>query len=185
MGSRAMSKRLLPWLAMAMVLVSLSNGDFEKDKQECADTLLGLATCLPYVGGQAKAPTMDCCTKLKPVLNNNKVCLCILVKDRNEPGLGVKINGTIALGLPDSCHLPSNITDCPRLMNMPLNSPEAKIFEDYGKNINKSNSTIAAPSGDRPSGDMKSDVERGTKWLGVKKIWVGLYIVIMILSQMA
>ncbi|KAJ0771616.1 putative bifunctional inhibitor/plant lipid transfer protein/seed storage helical [Helianthus annuus] len=110
MGSRNMSRRMLPWLAMMMVLV---RGDFDKDQKQCGDTLVGLATCLPYVSGEAKAPTMDCCAKLKPVLDKSKVCLCILVKDRDEPSLGVKINGSLALGLPDSCHLPANITECP------------------------------------------------------------------------
>lgn len=33
------------------------------------------------------------------------------------------------------------------LMNLPVNSPEAKIFEDYGKNVNKSNTTVVAPAG--------------------------------------
>ncbi|XP_076942406.1 non-specific lipid transfer protein GPI-anchored 6-like [Bidens hawaiensis] len=152
-----------------MVLLGLSNGDFEKDKDRCAESLVGLATCLPYVGGQAKAPTMDCCAKLKPILDENRVCLCILVKDRNEPGLGVKINGTLALSLPDSCHLPSNITECPKLMNLPANSPEAKIFEDYGKTIKNSNITTVTPSGNGSNGS-KNDVGRGKKWLGVEKI---------------
>ncbi|KAK9078566.1 hypothetical protein SSX86_002623 [Deinandra increscens subsp. villosa] len=178
------SRRLLPWLAMAMVLVGSSNGDFEKDKGECAETLVGLATCLPYVSGEAKAPTMDCCAKLKPVLDKSKVCLCILVKDRDEPGLGVKINGTLALSLPDSCHLPSNITDCPKLMNLTANSPEAKIFEDYGRNVKKSNSTTVTPSGGGSSGSLKNEVGRGKKWLGVEKLWGALYIIIMVLFQM-
>ncbi|KAI7736770.1 hypothetical protein M8C21_012645 [Ambrosia artemisiifolia] len=185
MGSTNMSRRLLPWLAMMMVLVGLSNGDFAEDQKKCADTLIGLATCLPYVGGQAKAPTMDCCAKLKPVLDKSKVCLCILVKDRDEPGLGVKINGTLALGLPDACHLPANITECPKLMNMPYNSPEAKIFEDYGKNVKNSNSTTTTPSGNGSSGSMNSDAAIGKKWLVTEKILGALYIIIMVLFQMA
>lgn len=96
-----------------MVLVGLSHGDFNKDKQQCANTLVGLTTCLPYVSGESKAPTKDCCAKLKPVVDNNRVCLCILVKDRDEPGLGVKINATLALALPATCHTPTNITECP------------------------------------------------------------------------
>ncbi|KAJ0550875.1 putative bifunctional inhibitor/plant lipid transfer protein/seed storage helical [Helianthus annuus] len=181
MGSRNMSRRMLPWLAMMMVLV---RGDFDKDQKQCGDTLVGLATCLPYVSGEAKAPTMDCCAKLKPVLDKSKVCLCILVKDRDEPSLGVKINGSLALGLPDSCHLPANITECPKLMNMSYNSPEAKIFEDYGKNVKKSDNTTVTPSGNGSSGSLKNDVGRGKKWLVAEKIWGALYIIIMVLFQM-
>lgn len=107
------SRNLLPWLAIVLVLVSLSNGDLEKDREKCGQVLIGLATCLPYASGEAKAPTMACCTGLKTVMETNRVCLCILIKDRDDPNLGVKLNATLALGLPDKCHTPSNITECP------------------------------------------------------------------------
>ncbi|GKD61297.1 YLS3-like protein [Tanacetum coccineum] len=138
MGSRL----LVLWLAMVMVLVGLSKGDLDKDKQQCAQKLIELSACLPYVSGQAKGPpTPACCDALKPVLQTSKVCLCILIKDRDDPKLGIKINANLALGLPDSCHLPSNITECPKLLNLSPKSPEAKIFEDY-----KSNNATAASS---------------------------------------
>lgn len=87
--------------------------DLSKDRDECGEQLLGLATCLPYVGGDEKAPTLDCCSGIKGVLQKSKICLCILVKDRNDPNLGLKINATLALGLPLACHAPANISECP------------------------------------------------------------------------
>nr|GEX89330.1 protein YLS3-like [Tanacetum cinerariifolium] len=184
MGSRL----LVLWLAMVMVLVGLSKGDLDKDKQQCAQKLIELSACLPYVSGQAKGPpTPACCDALKPVLQTSKVCLCILVKDRDDPKLGLKINANLALGLPDSCHLPSNITECPKLLNLSPKSPEAKIFEDY-----KSNNTTTASSGNESneksgsSGDVKSDGGiRGKKWLGVEMICGFLYIIVMFLFQIA
>lgn len=99
---------------LAMVLVmGFADSDIDKDREECGTQLVGLSTCLSYVGGDAKAPTPDCCTGLKGVLKNSKKCLCILVKDRNDPSLGLKINATLALGLPSLCHAPANISDCP------------------------------------------------------------------------
>ncbi|KAJ9540536.1 hypothetical protein OSB04_027042 [Centaurea solstitialis] len=185
MGSRNV---MLPWLAMMVVLVLLgsSKGDFDQDKDKCGDQLVGLATCLPYASGQAKAPTMDCCAGLKEVLQKSKVCLCILVKDRDDPNLGLKINATLALGLPDACHTPSNISECPKLLNLPANSPQAKIFEDFGKNAKKNTeATVATPGTPMgSSGDIKSDVGRGKKWFGVEKIWGFLYIIIMFLFQL-
>ena len=71
------------------------------------------ATCLPYVGRQAKAPTPDCCTGLKQVLKDNKKCLCVIIRDRNDPELGLQINVTLALGLPSVCHAPTNVSQCP------------------------------------------------------------------------
>lgn len=80
---------------------------------ECAQQLVGMATCLPYVGGEAKAPTPDCCSGLKQVLNKNKKCLCVIIQDRNDPDLGLQINVTLALGLPSVCHAPANVSKCP------------------------------------------------------------------------
>ncbi|PWA51962.1 bifunctional inhibitor/lipid-transfer protein/seed storage 2S albumin superfamily protein [Artemisia annua] len=107
-------------------------GANDKDKEECTEQLVGLATCLPYVGGNAKSPTPDCCTGLKQVLNTNKKCLCVVIKDRNDPDLGLTINVTLALGLPDVCHTPANVTKCPELLKLDPNSPEAQVFYQFG-----------------------------------------------------
>ncbi|XP_071734820.1 non-specific lipid transfer protein GPI-anchored 6-like [Rutidosis leptorrhynchoides] len=187
-----MSQTLLIWLAMVMVLVNLSKGDFEQDKANCAQIIIGLSTCLPYVTSQSKAPTVNCCNSLKTVLQKSKVCLCILIKDRDDPNLPVKINATLALGLPDTCKAPSNITECPMLMNLPPNSPEAKIFLDWGKNAKTSNATADGPSANASNGKVasnggvKSDAGRGKNWLGVKKYWWLLNLtIIMFLLQIA
>lgn len=99
-----------------ILLLGFSSANLDKDREECANQLVGLATCLPYVSGEAKSPTPDCCTGLKEVLDKSKICLCILVKDRNDPSLGLKINATLALSLPTLCHAPpnmSNVSMCP------------------------------------------------------------------------
>lgn len=101
-------------IVVFLVLVTECFCDITKDKQECANQLVGIATCLPYVSGQAKSPTQDCCIGLKPVLRDSKKCLCILVKDRDDPSLGIKVNATLALELPQTCHLPTfSVTECP------------------------------------------------------------------------
>ncbi|KAD4384213.1 hypothetical protein E3N88_24381 [Mikania micrantha] len=126
--------RLLPCLAMAvMVIFGVTKADIEKDKQQCADKLVGLAPCLPYVGGEAPAPPKDCCTGLKQVLTNSEVCLCILIKDHNDPSLNLKINDTLALGL----------------LHLQPGSPDAKLFEDYAKRLKSNTTTVALP----PAGD--------------------------------
>ncbi|PWA90603.1 hypothetical protein CTI12_AA099250 [Artemisia annua] len=179
------SRRFLIWLAIVMVLVSLSKGDFDQDKQRCGQTLIGLSTCLPYVSGQAKAPTMACCTGLKPVVEKSHVCLCILVKDRNDPGLNIKINATLALGLPDTCNTPTNASDCPRLMNLPPNSPDAKIFYDYDNSNHTASLGNASNGKSGSSSDVKSDAGRGKKWLGVEMISSFVYLIVIFLLQIA
>ena len=98
---------------LVMLLLMSASADFAKDRQECADQLVGLATCLPYVQGEGKAPTLDCCTGLKQVLQKSKKCLCVLIKDRDDPNLGFKINTTLALSLPTACNTPANMSECP------------------------------------------------------------------------
>ena len=97
------STLILPFLLVlmsVMEMVSYTMADAAKDREECAHQLVGLATYLPYVGGQAMVPTPDCCTSLKQVLKDNKKCLCVIIRDRNDPELGLQINVTLALDHP-------------------------------------------------------------------------------------
>ncbi|PSR90251.1 hypothetical protein CEY00_Acc30451 [Actinidia chinensis var. chinensis] len=162
-------------------MVGLASSDLAKDRQECADQLVGLATCLPYVGGQAKAPTLDCCSGLKQVLKASKKCLCILVKDRNDPSLGLKINATLALSLPTTCHAPSNVSECPALLHLAPNSTDAKVFEDFANSSKRSNSTTPATNGNSTStgstntAKVKSDGGRGQRWLVFEMVCVAIF----------
>ncbi|KAL6129855.1 hypothetical protein ACLB2K_068237 [Fragaria x ananassa] len=113
---------------------------------ECAQQLVGMATCLPYVGGEAMAPTPDCCSGLKQVLNNNKKCLCVIIQDRNDPDLGLQINVTLALGLPSVCHAAANVSKCPELLHLDPKSPEAQVFYQL-----QNNSTQAAANSPTPT----------------------------------
>ena len=85
----------------------------------CADRLMGLTTCLTFVQDKAtaRAPTPDCCAGLKQVVAASKMCMCVLVKDRDEPALGFKINVTRAMDLPSLCSNPATFSDCPSTYN--------------------------------------------------------------------
>ncbi|KAJ6964183.1 hypothetical protein NC652_002453 [Populus alba x Populus x berolinensis] len=142
-------------VVLMSVMVSLAMADKDKDTEECAEQLVGLSTCLPYVGGDAKAPTPDCCNGLKQVLKDNKKCLCVIIKDRNDPELGLKINATLALSLPSVCHAPANVSQCPALLNLPPNSPDAQVFYQLANSSNHIASSPApspSPGGAQPQG---------------------------------
>ncbi|XVF74193.1 hypothetical protein PTKIN_Ptkin13bG0090700 [Pterospermum kingtungense] len=135
-------------LVLAAIMVYSAVADSAQDKEECTQQLVGLATCLPYVGGDAKAPTPDCCTGLKQVLKNNKKCLCVIIKDRNDPDLGLNINVTLALSLPSVCNAPANVSKCPELLHMDPNSPEAQVFYQLSNSSNGgAHSPAPSPSG--------------------------------------
>ncbi|GAB4835127.1 hypothetical protein Ancab_000036 [Ancistrocladus abbreviatus] len=150
---------LLVLIMMIMTVVEFASADDQltKDKQECAPQLGVLAPCLSYVSGNgdAKTPTPDCCAGLKQVLKSSKRCLCLLVKYKDDPSLGLKINTTAALSLPTVCHAPANVSECPALLHLPPNSPDAKVFDDFAKGAT-GNSPPAATSNSTGGGSTGS-----------------------------
>ncbi|RHN69130.1 putative bifunctional inhibitor/plant lipid transfer protein/seed storage helical [Medicago truncatula] len=152
-----------------LLLAGFVSSDLTEDRKDCADKLVTLASCLPYVGGSANTPTIDCCTNLKQVLNNTKKCICILIKDSNDPKLGFPMNATLAVQLPNACHIPSNISECVDLLHLSPKSPEAKVFEGLG-NSTKTNSSTPISSGSAEKGSSSSSEEKsggglGRRWL--------------------
>ncbi|XP_054807488.1 non-specific lipid transfer protein GPI-anchored 13-like [Prosopis cineraria] len=155
-------------LLLLLLIPNFASSDLAKDKQDCAPQLTGLAPCLSYVGGQAKTPSIDCCTGLKQVMDNSKKCLCLLIKDRNEPDLGLTINASLAASLPSACHVPANISHCIDLLHLAPNSSDAKVFEGFDKAAAKTNSssstsasTPAAPTGKGSSPSTSADEKNG------------------------
>ncbi|XP_014521708.1 protein YLS3 isoform X1 [Vigna radiata var. radiata] len=144
--SKRVSDAAFSSFILLLLLVGFGNSDLGKDREECADKLIGLASCVPYVGGEAKTPTIDCCSGLKAVLDKSKKCICILIKDRDDPNLGIKINATLAIQLPSACNAPANISHCVDLLHLAPNSPDAKVFEGLQKSA-KSNSSTPVSSG--------------------------------------
>ncbi|KAJ8574106.1 hypothetical protein K7X08_025911 [Anisodus acutangulus] len=177
-----------------ILLLGFSRADLDKDKEECGNQLVSLATCLPYASGEAKAPTPDCCIGLKEVLDKNKKCICILVKDRNDPSLGLKIDATRALSLPTQCHAPpdtANVSMCLDLLHLAPNSPDAKVFQDFAKSAKGSTTASSSPviSGNSngkpasPSANDKNDGGDRRTWMGFMEMTMGL-LVIMVLSYL-
>ncbi|CAL5079063.1 unnamed protein product [Urochloa decumbens] len=164
--------------AAIMIIMSSSAvvGDFAADRAECSDKLVALATCLTYVQDEAAAPTPDCCAGLKTVLQTSRKCLCVLVKDKDDPNLGLKLNVTKALGLPAVCNAPANISDCPRLLNLAPNSKEAQVFEEYAKQAASQKSTPSAAGGSSAAtaGAQKNGAAGPAgRWLGVGRVGDG------------
>ncbi|RZC83234.1 hypothetical protein C5167_046021 [Papaver somniferum] len=159
--------KIAVFVIIGVVLVGFVKSDVDKDKGECQDQLIKLSTCLSYVGGTSKAPTPSCCTGLGEVLSTTKKCLCLLVKDRDNPALGLHINSTRALGLPRSCNVPANISHCPALLHLAPNSPEAKVFEDFtSSSANTKTNSTGAKDVKKNGGDKST----GSVWVGIKML---------------
>nr|KJB66107.1 hypothetical protein B456_010G127100 [Gossypium raimondii] len=139
-------------LIFLLMMPGFALSDVNQDKAECSNQLVGLAPCLPYVGGEAKTPTIDCCSGLKQVLDKSKKCLCVLIKDKDDP-------------------TSASMAECISLLHLAPNSQEAKLFEGYQKLTEGHGSTPAATgnSTSRPSSAAeKSDGGQGKRWVGVE-----------------
>ncbi|KAI3967701.1 hypothetical protein MKX01_039611 [Papaver californicum] len=173
---------MIKCMFMMVLSVGLVKSDVDKDREECVRQLIGLSTCLFYVGGTTKAPTPDCCIGFKQVITTSRKCLCVLVNDRNDPSLGLKINSTLALGLPFVCNTKANISECLALLHLSPNSPDAKVFEDFNSMSNGTTTTAPASKGNGSSkagsspqvkneGGMRMDMWLGLKMVGGLLLW--------------
>ncbi|URE19006.1 Protease inhibitor/seed storage/LTP family [Musa troglodytarum] len=134
-------------LLLLLSLLGSGRADFASDRAECGNQVIGLATCLAYVQGHAEDPSPDCCSGLKQVVAKSFRCLCVLIKDRNEPNLSFRFNFTRALLLSPKCDVTANLSDCPRLLNLAPNSAEAKFFEQFGMDIKATAAGAGAGNG--------------------------------------
>ncbi|XP_011047088.1 PREDICTED: protein YLS3 isoform X1 [Populus euphratica] len=166
--ARTMCSEVVHVMVSSIVVLMMFNfvfSDLAADKRECNEQLASLSACLPFVGGDTKVPPPTCCSGLRQEISKTEKCLCIIVKDRNEPDLGFKINATLALSLPSICNAPANVSACPEMLHLAPNSTDAQVFEDFAAS-NKSNAAVA---GDRTS---SSNTMKEKKWLEVSMVAV-------------
>ncbi|XP_019186330.1 PREDICTED: protein YLS3-like [Ipomoea nil] len=159
------------------LMVGGVSSDFAQDKKRCQDQLIGLSPCLTFVSGDAKFPTTACCDEIRKDLKKTRLCLCVLVKDRNEPGLGLKINGTLALSLPSLCRAPTNVSECLTLLHLPPNSPDAKIFEEFSSSSVSGNNTS--------TGDLNASSSTALfrkRWIDLLQAHAGFSLLLLIVT---
>lgn len=114
MGYNQNRKMLALCLTIAIMFFGVRS-ELNQDIKGCQESMSDLYSCLAFVTNKAKAPDSTCCSTLKEKLDKGqtKRCLCILVKDRDDPGLGYKVDANRAMSLPSTCHVPANISQCP------------------------------------------------------------------------
>ncbi|XAR66964.1 hypothetical protein NMG60_11013363 [Bertholletia excelsa] len=135
---------LLSIVALMSAAVAMST--MEDEKTECADQMANLAACIPFVSGTAKKPTQQCCEDTQKVKSAKPKCLCVLIKESTDPSMGLPVNITLALQMPSACHIDAKVSDCPSLLNLPPDSPDAKIFKDAGGASSSTSSTTDSQS---------------------------------------
>ncbi|KAF3774590.1 Non-specific lipid transfer protein GPI-anchored 2 [Nymphaea thermarum] len=90
----------------------------------CAPALTGLVPCLPYITGNSSTPVPMCCTQLSAVVQSQPQCLCLVLGSNAGSALGISVNQTQALALPNACNVKTpSPTLCSTLAGAPTGSP--------------------------------------------------------------
>lgn len=114
------------WSSVSMVAADAS-------LPNCTPTLVKLQGCLPYVQGQATAPTSGCCTSVLDIHKNNPACLCVLAEDNNTTRAIPDYRLDLAGQLPTVCRIEgASITNCPALLGQTTNGTAAPTASPGG-----------------------------------------------------
>ncbi|XP_006657494.1 non-specific lipid transfer protein GPI-anchored 5-like [Oryza brachyantha] len=96
----------LAWIGVAVAVAVLAGGASAQttppSSSACTQTLLSMSPCLNYLTGNETTPSASCCSKLGDVVKAQPECLCVAL-NADPAALGLSINRTRALGLPDAC----------------------------------------------------------------------------------
>ncbi|CAA0832661.1 Bifunctional inhibitor/lipid-transfer protein/seed storage 2S albumin superfamily protein [Striga hermonthica] len=130
----------------------------EDEEKACAEQLTKLAACIPFVSGTTKQPSKECCDDTSKLKASQPQCLCVLIKQSSDPSMGLPINTTLALQMPAACNIDAKVSDCPSLLNIPADSPEAKIFK-----VASADSTAKSDSSKSPSSPATATSDHNTK----------------------
>ncbi|GER38630.1 lipid-transfer protein [Striga asiatica] len=116
----------IPFLLLLLFSIGLS---FEASAQDtiagCGPSLLPLASCGPFVQGNAAHPAQSCCHGLDQLHSQRPGCICLLLHDSNLL-FAFPINTKLALQLPAICHLGFDVSTCRGAISLPSLAPPAR-----------------------------------------------------------
>ncbi|KAI3720417.1 hypothetical protein L6452_21333 [Arctium lappa] len=126
-------------LAVACILLCgcATGGSAESLAEQCAAKLPEVMMCVPFASGKEATPQQKCCDSVTDMKKSNPACLCFLIQqihNGTNPALQkMNIQESRLLQLPSACKIAdASISDCPKLLNLSPNSPEAAIFKNNG-----------------------------------------------------
>ncbi|XP_015891508.4 non-specific lipid transfer protein GPI-anchored 5-like, partial [Ziziphus jujuba] len=86
-------------LIALIALLALWQGTLAQS--DCGNAIIGMSSCLNYITGNTSSA---CCSQLATVMLSQPQCLC-QVLNGGASSLGVNVNQTQALALPDACNV--------------------------------------------------------------------------------
>ncbi|GAA0185992.1 hypothetical protein LIER_33280 [Lithospermum erythrorhizon] len=127
---------LLHFLIIAHCLVA---EDALDDSNPCGIFFTKFTACLRFATGKIRTPNKECCDSISDINNDEEkdmLCLCYLIQrihHGNSTHLMIMgVQETVLLQLPSACNFEyANVADCPKLMELPPDSPDAAIFNNF------------------------------------------------------
>ncbi|XP_010249032.1 PREDICTED: non-specific lipid transfer protein GPI-anchored 1-like [Nelumbo nucifera] len=116
--------------------------------EQCSSSLTSVTNCLDYSSGKAESPNKDCCNSVTKIRDQNPVCLCFIIQQTHKgtnsfKQLGLKEDRL--LQLPTACKLANaSVSECPKLLDLPPNSPDAAIFNTTTNSTAPSSTTTSS-----------------------------------------
>ncbi|XP_061338707.1 non-specific lipid transfer protein GPI-anchored 1-like [Gastrolobium bilobum] len=121
-----------------VVFGSIEKGNGADDlATKCAQVIQKVIPCLNFATGKAPEPTKECCDAATNIKDTAPVCLCYIIQQTHKGSPESKSMGIQEdklLQLPSVCKVKNaNISDCPKLLGLSPNSPDAAIFTNASK----------------------------------------------------
>lgn len=127
-------------LCVLALIIGGSNGA-EDLASKCGSVVQKVIPCLDFATGKAPTPKKECCDAANSIKATDPECLCYIIQQTHKGSPESKSMGIQEdklLQLPTVCHVNgANISDCPKLLGLSANSPDAAIF----KNASRTNPT--------------------------------------------
>ncbi|KAK1376113.1 AAI domain-containing protein [Heracleum sosnowskyi] len=154
-------------LVLGLLMLNMVAEGADPLEKECADNFQKLTECLGFATGKGSTPTAGCCKSVSEIKESKPVCLCYIIQQMhtgNNPQLKtLGIQESKLLQLPSACKLANaSSSECPKLLKLPANSPDAAIFADpsptaapaapKGTSSSSSSPAVAKPSDSKSAG---------------------------------
>ncbi|KAI3733341.1 hypothetical protein L6452_12784 [Arctium lappa] len=163
-------------VVLTVLTVALTGAAAEQSlAEQCASKLTAVMTCVAFATGKEASPQPKCCDSVKEMKESNPACLCFIIQqihNGTNPALQkMNIQESRLLQLPSACKIANaSITDCPRLLKLPANSPDAAIFTNNGSSI------VSPTTGGMPSSTSASPMGSHAVKYGAPRVVVSILI---------
>ncbi|XP_010449986.1 PREDICTED: non-specific lipid-transfer protein-like protein At2g13820 [Camelina sativa] len=131
---------LVLFIALMAVMSIVSS-----QSSSCTDVLISMAPCLGFITQNTSSPSQQCCNQLAHVVRYSSECLCLVLEGAGSQ-LGMFVNETQALALPNACHVQT--PPASRCNGGSSNNSHATSEHGHGSKT--------VPAGDKSSSDRSS-----------------------------